>query len=175
MDAEIEPVALGAPVTSQDKAIVNLPLPAQEKLRGQEGFHPLAQALIQQYVKTIESLQEVIAGRIPQHLPQDLRWREKKDRIIRFFSTRQLAWKAELTPEGGVSVISGRRETNFFFESDETFKQRLVRTVAETKGIERTIKRDSIDLQQGTREPTTTSTETIRQEPIFRWSHKRPD
>ncbi len=159
-------------MTSQDKAIGNLPLAAQEKLRGQEGFHALAQALVRQYVKAVESLQEAQHGRIPRHFPPDLRWREKKDGVLRFFSTRQIDWKADLEPGGGVGLVSQRRETRFLFESDdrESHKQKLVRTVSFESEGERITKRDAVDLETGLREPTQEHREPLPTDSVFRFN-----
>ncbi len=145
-------IALAAPVTARDLALGNLPLPAQRRLKEGDGFQPLARAMVLQYVDTVEALQQALAGDRPSRLPRHLFWKQKEGEFV-FTSSAAVQWKAQLRTDGGVTITNGDQVVSFEMTSseNESWRRRLVRTVAVTEGAQKIIKCDEVDLEEGSR------------------------
>lgn len=142
-------MALGAPITQREKAICQLPFAAHSKFARLDDFKPLAQALVRQYVDTVENLQQVLEGSFPRHLPDDIRWTKQEGTYI--FSSASGNYSAQLDDQGHLLLRRGGRQTSFRMDRNRGGDLKLVRTVYSRCGVQRVVKHAEVCLEQGSR------------------------
>ena len=144
--------ALAAPITAKERAENKLTNVAREKYES-KAYRPKAQALVNQYVETVEALYAAVEGETRVGIPNQVRTTRNGNSLV-FTSTTDWSWRARLNDDGSLKVIHNKTVTSFEFKSEgEVPRAALDRTIVSERAKGRFVRADRVNLYTGIREP----------------------